>query len=801
MAKLSQYKDLKYGSFPNDRIDPKKKLDKQWYIANLQSLLHYYVTDKCDIPFTWGADRYSFKTLREYATGKQGNVSVKRKLLKEIGTSGTFKTKLKDVFQTYDIMPEFFDVIRAINQKQEYDITCNAIDDSSLSDKDVERGMIKFLVQKETKDLLNRFQYKPQAQLSMEDLAFMTEADVDILFDAGGVQLQREIAASAACDYSRMISGDKEVENLCNDDLITLGLAAVRDYIDYSTMEVKYAYVDPNSLILPHSKYNDYRDITRIGQIDYLTIAEIKELNPNLTKDQLRDILEENAHLNEKYFAYQNGQEGYYGDYGVDPMDQCRVCVIRGQWLSANYENHLEAKAADGSLIYKPVKFDYKLNSQETKKGAKIDNKRIISKYHAVWIMGTEHLLQYGEVTDKVYYGPNGNKTPRLDYFVVKTGNKSIVERCITHLNDINLYNVKLRISVASLPPAPRMVIQQQMLNNVRLNGIRQAPENLIQAMLEKGYLIVNGTDDHGRPIYQNGKAVDFLPSGLGEDVTVYSNLINEAINRCRQVIGLPEGLDGTSGNPYQGLGKQQMAAAASSNALFPSIGRLSPLFSPMYDDVVKKWQEVAKNKKIKVKHKPLGEKTYKVLELSKEFSNADFNSQMVFAPNDQQKEYLVGVISEMSQGYSASQGAVGASKAEFIMVYKLIQAGRLDMAMYRIAQIEKRRELANIQQKQRDIEANGEQQRTSAEYAEQQKRMTAEITESEKRKTVLATEAQKRKTALSDAYIKSFERENAPIPSDVYETMMAEADEEIASVFTDENQGQQQPMQQEMVS
>lgn len=799
MAKIRDYKNAKYGIYPSDRIDPSLKNDKEWYIEHLSAMLHYHVTNRNEIPFEFSGDAVSIAVRRKYATGNQGNVSVKRKLLKEIGNSGTFITKLKDVFQTYDILPELYDVIRAINQKQDYDVISVAIDDPSIEEKDIERGMAKYLLQEQTKELLQVSGFKPQSSLSPEDLAFMTEADVDSLFDTGGYQLQREIAAIAACDYTKMISGHKEIENLCNDDLITLAISSVKSYIDYSTMEVKYRYVDPANLVVPHSKHNDFRDVTRAGELRKITIAEAKEMNPNIPKDKWEEIIENNRHINAKYFSLIDDLGDYQSPYGGDPMDQCEIWVLDAEWLSANYETHLDTRNSIGGKLYKPVKHDYKLNSREERKGAKLDKKRFITLHEAVWVVGSDILLRHGEVKDKVYYGPNGNKTPRLSYFVYKTGNKSLIERCMPHVDDINFYNTKLRISVASLPPAPRMVIQQEMLNNVKLNNIKQQPEDLIQTMVERGYLIVNGTDDHGRPIYQNGKAIDFLQTGLAEDVNIYSGLINDAINRLRQVLGLPEGLDGTAGNPYQGLGKQEMAAASSSNALFPTLGRISPLFSAVNEDVVKKWQQLAKDKKLKVKYKPLGEKNMKILELSKDFSNADFKTEIMVAPTDEQKQFLINTLVEMANDFKSSDGTVGASRAEFLMVYKLIQSGRIDMAMYRIAQIEKRREIANMKRKQDDIAANAEVQKESAMTAAQEARDTAVFVENEKRKTAILTEAQKRKTRLSETQLASYERENAPIPENIYEAMMADADEEIAvSMMQEQEQNQPQGMEEE---
>lgn len=791
--KISDYKDKQYASAPSDRIDPELKKEKDWFLAHLSSMMHHYVTNQYHVPYTWGVGQTPFSVLRAYRKGQQGNISVKKKLLREAPNKpGSYITTLKDVFQTLDVLTEFIDVITAINQKQDYTVTAIATDDEGNAEREMQRGLVKFLLQEEVRSLLERSDYKPVTPISMEDMALLSEADVDTLFDTGLVQLQREIAAIAAVHHTMDISDHKEIENKCGDDLITLGIAAVKNYIDYSTGEVKERYVDPANLILPYSKYNNFKDITKIGELRMMTIAEIKEINPNLTKKELRDLVEEHLHMNTDYAKFMD--QGYEEDsQWADPLDNCKVWVLDAQWLSVDYKTYLHEPLKNGGEIYDPVKYDYKLTGQQKKKGAKLDRKKIIKKYSAIWVVGTEVLLQYGEENDQPYYGPSGNKTPRLDYCVVKTGTKSLVERCIPHMDDINLNNVKLRVAVASLPPAPRMILQQQMLNNVSLGGVKQKPSDLIQTMLETGILVVNGLDDHQRPIYQNGKAVDFFQSGLGEDITIFSNLINDSINRMRQVLGLPEGLDGTSPMPYQGVRTQEMAASASSNALFPTIGRIGPLFTMAVEQQTKMWQVLARDGGKKVRYKPLGDRTWKVLELTADYWNSDFSFSLTFAPTEEQKQFLLQRIANMKEKSDASGGAMGITESEFLMLYKLIQGGQIEKAMFRMAQIEKRKDAIQRIREVENQERTFQGQQESARVAEEEKRRSAQIEEEEKRKTAIVTGAQQRKTGISNAFIKSLEIENRGIPQDVYERMMAEADEEIAAALAPE-EGQPQP-------
>lgn len=802
ILKISAYKENGKYNFPSENSNPKDKQDKEWYLKHLQAMTHLYASNQCAVPFRNDISQnvVSIDTLRAYARGTQGSKMIKEKLLQQAKDgSGKFKTKMKDIFQTYDVLPEMFDVIRAINQRQDYDISASCVDYSGMEEKALTKAMMKFFLQKETKELFDRAQYKPNTPFTPEEMSQITEADVDMIFDSGGYLLQKELASIACCDETKNASGHKGIENKVNDDIITIGLAGIKTYVDRATNTIKYRYCDPKNMYLPYSQYMDFRDITKAGEYRQATISELVEINPNLTAEQIKDLVEGYAWMNPEYKSILENTGQYLDPNFLTQVDRCRVWIFDAQWLSVDKKTNLITKHSNGNDIVKDVKYDYELNSQEEKKGAKLKRTKTIKKYEAIWVVGSDILLSYGQAKDVAYYGKSGNKTPRIDYFFSQTGNMSLIQRCIPHVDDINLNTVKLRNAVATLPPAPRMVIQQQLLDNVFLNNIKQQPEDLIQTFVERGYLVVNGVDDHGRPVYQNSKAIEFMATNIVEDVNLFSGLIRDGINRIRQVLGLPEGLDGTAGNPYAGKGQTEMAAQASSNALYPSLSKISEIFNPALNDVVKKWQVYSKGKDLKVKYSPLNTTAKEILSLGAEFSEADIEIVMSLSPNDDQKQFLLAQLNEMSLQYTNSGGALGTSKAEYLMLYDMIMAGKIKLAMFKIAQIEKRRESLNEINKRKDQEFNIKSQQTSAVTTAEEQRKTISTEELEKRKTAVTVEAQKRKTAATTAYMKTFDTEGMPMPREIYDEIMRTADEEVMSTFaSDGAEEQQQEMQQQ---
>src|SRR5690606_30850568 len=112
----------------------------------------------------------------------------------------------------------------------------------------------------------------------------------------------------------------------------------------------------------------------------------------------------------------------------------------------------------------KEVDYDYRIKKKSVKDGDYSVKKKVIRKYEAQWIVGTELFLKKGVCKDQVYYGEDGNKTPSLDFFFVKTGNMSLVERCIAIVDQIDMIMVKHRNAWATLPATPAMAIQKDLL-------------------------------------------------------------------------------------------------------------------------------------------------------------------------------------------------------------------------------------------------------------------------------------------------------------------------------------------------
>lgn len=794
--KIDDYKSLKHRSFPRDRGQRK---DQEWAIAYLSSMFHRYYTGY-QVEHRYESNY--LKELEKYALGTQGAKKVKEKLLRQ-KQDGSFEGLMKNVFQTFDILPEMIDIMMSSNMKADYRPTAVAIDKVSLKDRDMEIGMAKFLVQKDTKDFLGYMSLKVDSVLTEEELAVYTDSDIDVLFKTGGIQMQREKEAIASCNDAMATSRHKEIENQNTFDLITYGITGTKTYIDYSEDNVKYRHVDVKNLIAPKSKYNDFRDASYFAEVRFMRLHEIISECPSIRHDQIKEIIESRMGYNSDYIGMMGEMEGYSLGQN-DVFDEFIVPVLDAQWLASDIEVYLQTPVSNGGYMYKEVKKDYALDKKQQKNNSKLDRKKFIKRYDALWVIGTDILLNFGVAKDNVYYGPEGKRIPKLDYTIVKTGKKSLVDRARTPVDDINLNVAKHRSAIASLPPGPGLIIYEHALQNIKFGGKLQTARDLINGLVEGGVLVVNGRDSKGGYIAANGgKAVEPISPFAIQQIAVFTTEIQNKVNQLRQLLGLPEGLDGTSGNPYTGVGQVQLAAAASSNALFPNLSPIGPLYEITFEKVVPKRQILAKRGKNEVRSAE-GNGRFGVLSLSKDFSNYDFAITIRFSPTEEEKMFLLDQINQMAMAFTQSGGTIGCSKAEFFMLYKLIKANLLDEAMHQVARIESLREKSNLQIQQATIQANAQQNNDSIRLNAEAKMEHLQEQYRLERLSGASDAANDTKKDLAKEYLKSYDRENSAIPGQIYDTLVAEANNEVATI-EQEAQGnalsqQQQAPPEEMI-
>ena len=803
--KPADYKGKQY-AYPPDNIDPKKKLEIKYYQDVCQALYADYINNRLTIPYgpTVGTGR-TIEELHLYATGRQSPNKIKQYLLKKApeGQEG-FITKMNVSFDGYAKLPQLLDIMRARNMSQEFDVRLTCIDETSMATIEATRQMMKFIVDKRTQEFLQTAMYQPEMEPDPQQMGLQSAEDIDTYIDSGGFTLQWQIAGEAACAKSKMESYYKMFQDQIMDDLIINpnGICGSKTYIEKSTKIPKFRRVDMRMALVPWSNLRDFSDITRAGEIRTMTMTDISREHPHLKPQQLYDIAMTYQWMNPPMLNY---TAGGYSNWlnsstfftSADPVMSARIFVLDVQWLSVDIQTNIKNERG----FYKSVDFNHKLTAKDAKNGDEKIEKKVIRKYYAQWVVGSDIMLDHGVCEDVVYYGEAGNKRPKLDFFFAQTGNMSLVERCVALIDDMNMILVKYRNGWASLPASPGIAIQQNLVENVMLNGKVQQPEDIMRAFIEMGVLYYNSLDDSGDPLYAAGgaKPIEYMNlQQMASILTVCSQELLVTANELRDVLGLQNGADGGAKSPYQGLGETELAFQAANASLQPTFNSFNYLFRNMFTDILKKWQIVAKDGAVKLPYAVLGEHNMKMLSLGSEFTNMDFNIEVSIAPSTEERQAILQSLLQLKGQGEASGGTQGISAAQYIYLYEKVMAGQIKSAYFSLAKMEAKRRAEAQAQKDRDIAANGQVQQQSlmakgqidGELLERKGQIETENT--------LIQELLKTNRDLMLEVIKSRKPDDIPPNTAMATTVIAQNTEDIGEILMGE---QEQPQTEESMA
>lgn len=781
-------------SYPSDNINPELKKNKEWFSAICEAMWSEYMSGNMAFNYFNGDGKRTIDELRAYATGKQSLDKIRGYLLKKINPAdpnSRFVTKMNVSWDGYDVMPKMFDIIRSFNSKIDYEVNATAIDDDSMEMKQTDKEYMKYFLNSTVKAFSDKIGFTPQMKINPADVGAQTEADVDLLIDSGGYNLQHEIAAQVVSNKTKKESYFAVIQDLVFDDLAAVGKGGLREYVNKATNTPMIDWIDIKYAVVPQSDYLDFRDTTRRGVIRFMNIKQIRE-ESDLNEAQLTQLARDFAWMNPEYDKLMSGpgagyfnpepRQNYYSLYGSDPINDVQVMVLDMEALSLDINKFLDSPGnPDRSAIYKKVSYDYKVSDRDAKKGDRIEETQVIKKYEAKWIIGTTYFVNFGPSEVVKYKGEKGDRTPTLSFHYAQTKSSSLVQRCVSHIDDINLALVKRRNAIATLPPAPRMIIEQGLLDNVELAGILQEPEDLIKAFEERGILIVNRVDEFGKAINVNGKTIEFVPSGIIEDITMFTNEIIQGKEAIKDVTGVNDITAAESPESRTGLGVNKLAQVASSNALYPTFNAFKYIFEPCFEGINGKWQVIIGNDGERtLVHAPVGSNTTQVYKIGKDFAKASFNLMLEMVIGEDEKMRLLQEITTLKDARRANGGQGGITGAQYLKLYDLIMAGNRKLAMFVMAQIEKMQSDRDTALTRANQQATFDGQAQSTLTAENAKQQTYRVEGSVKSNTILLQEAAKRKTMLTEALVNAMPGQGEPVNVSLIQQQLDLCNQEI---------------------
>lgn len=570
---------------PKDDIDPRKKVnDKSWSLDYAKFIYSQFMSQNCAIK---PEDATRLERNRSYAEGRQdtsvyknwilGNDSdeskpniptssptaASKRLIDSLAEDniGISNINFDDVFSP---LPKYIETVIGIMRGQQHDIEVSAIDEKSGSIKeDLKYGS---LVKSQLKAVLASFSavfdlpQEEQDQVLPESIH-----DLELFDNIGAFKLAYEIAMEKMISHTEEISEiDTIIKDHAVEDLMVDGFFGMLSFQDPITGKTVHERKDVLDIILEDSSYEDYKDATYGGVVEYFSIHKIREITG--WKEEKVEKVAEQYHGSQGLSGEFNNSRNASNQYNYDDY---KIPTLHCYWKSIDTEYYSERETKNG-----PVRFHeaYKKNGAPPKKQGRrdLDKGDIRRLYETYWIIDSDEIFSNGIVTNTPYNF--GMKDVEFPISLIKTkGKKPKIESMIPIEDQIYLTFIKTQNAIAKAAP-PGLAIELGAIENVTYNNKKLKPKHVITIYTNSGNLIYKGSNAAVPGQWKNGTSgapIQQLQGGLGTAITEGINGIEFLYRQLDVVTGI-DGITSSTSAPSRETGKavSEMALASTSNTI-----------------------------------------------------------------------------------------------------------------------------------------------------------------------------------------------------------------------------------------
>jgi hypothetical protein len=671
-----------------------------------------------------------FEKNRKFARGKQ----PMQEFLDLLNVDG------KEAFVNLDmkapaIAPKFMQVIIGGFMKRDEKVRATAIDPISIERKKYDRDEAEFRMNfgDEVKGIEQQVGIK-----LMADGGF-TPADYDELELYFGLeyQLPEEILFEKGCDYVFYENGWPVIKRKILEDISETGLGATKVGTGPEG-KINVRRVVPENSFYGFSNYDDFRDVSFIGEVLSMKLVDIRNQYPNMPEEKIWQLAKQ---------AKQYTQSVKWDDrfrYSIDrPYDDWTVDVL-----------DYEIKTID-TMMYqaKTNKFGNVIVEKKDKVPQRLgDNKELITKdmyviYRGVYVLNTDTMLEWGVAKNMIK--PSNTKGMADAFFSYSVymhenldlENMAIPERMETSIRQMTLAHLKIQQLIAKLRPSG-LIIDIDSLSDINIGQAKALSPLELQAVYDQtGNIYYKRRTEDGDS--QNGVPIQEAPNtGSVSQIQQLIMVYNHYLDRLRDEIGVNEYREGAQVNPKLGLGVQQSQIQASNNAT-----------DFIYDAYLSLYQQTAfKISLLLYDSVSYGGKQYSEYLSPEKVSGRQFDVKIEVMPDEKERQFLEGMI----------QTALSAGMMEFEDAFRIRSIKNTKLAEMYLTKAKKNKEKAEMEKAQRNSEMNAQSQQQSIQAKAEADAQLQQV-EAQSKIAVVSTEM-KMKQDLSQqefiqtALLKSFE-------------------------------------------
>jgi hypothetical protein len=636
--------------FPNQDIAPKDKGAK--YIkSTLEAIFSAHVRGRSGIPYSKNYDE-----LEDYGNATQSVSRYQDELVNKItdvNSNATIDTTLFNKekkrrayeninWEPVPILPHIKDHLHGRYDALDFDVLVDTIDSNSGAEKEEKKAEI--LVEILFKEQLRKVRQSANMEEPQQEQSYTPETidEVEMYEAAGGFKPNNAMEMEKVIKDLFDLSEWREIKEKHIDDAIHYGIFGGKLDYDEDLRKYRVKRVDPKNAIVQYSEYNDFHDSEYAGEIIKTNINSLYQWGFKV--DELEDIAKSCCgyfgNPDKKDFNKYSGTEN-----GVLKFGFFTVCVFDGVWLDCDTKYQKKYKTSSGNIQIKNYNSEKEYERAVKDKNTKgeLRRHRIKKVYKGKWIIGTDHVYDYG-----VYYNqlrPLPSK-PVLPYYFIRVTNKSLTERLRPFIDNICLAWYKFQ-NAEALASQSGYAINLRLLQNVELGGKRIEVKDILRILREKGHLFYSDTSLGQGGKYEGGAVTPIaeLPGGLGRVLEESIQKWEWALKRIEDVTGITRYALGQSPSGEQGKATSEMALAATSTSLRGMINGILRMKSGLAKKaslgipVLLRTDKDAEREYAKV----IGKKGVGILKLA-ESNNAAYGMTLEARPDEEQKQRILQI-------------------------------------------------------------------------------------------------------------------------------------------------------------
>ena len=536
-------------NFPSQAVSDLEKLSEKYGLDVAKAIRQEWfngTTSKFD------GNINNFHQLRLYARGEQSIQKYKN----ELSINGDLSYLNLD-WKPVPIIPKFVDIVVNGMSQRNYEINAYSQDQYGISKRT--EYMESILRDMRAKEFTNLFQEQFGIDLAENPPESLPDSEEELALHMQlnykqAVELAEEQAINVLMD-----SSDYDlIRRRCLYDLTVLGISATKTTFDFAD-GVKIKYVDPANLIYSHTESPYFDDIYYIGEVKIVPINELVKEFPNLTEEEIKEIVENSGYTSHRHAHYRR------------ELDKNQVEV-----LYFNYKTHMNnvyklKKLGSGAekVIEKDDTFNPPVESMDGDFG-KLE-KTVEVLYEGVYLIGADKLLKW-RMADNMMRSDSDFGSVKMNYQVVAPRMyqgriESIVSRITGFADMIQLTHLKLQQVMSRMVP-DGVYLDVDGLAEVDLgNGTNYNPQEALNMFFQTGSIVGrsftgDGDQNPGKvPIQQINNGVN------GGEIQSLIQTYNYYLQMIRDTTGLNEARDAATPDKNALVGVQKLAAANSNTA------------------------------------------------------------------------------------------------------------------------------------------------------------------------------------------------------------------------------------------